>query len=77
MGFLVHKRSIDVDPDKVHTIKTLMPPINVKELKSLMGKLFYIQRFISGLVAATEAFAPLLRKRKEFVYTKEYDEAYQ
>ncbi|KAM1042965.1 hypothetical protein ACFX2A_035088 [Malus domestica] len=54
-----------------------MPPTNVKELKSLMGKLSYILRFIPGLAAATRAFTLLIRKMKEFVWTNECGEAYQ
>lgn len=73
----VDTRDIVVDPDKVRTTRTRMPLINVKELKSLMGKLYYIRRFISGLAAATRAFASLLRKWKEFVQTEKCNEAYQ
>lgn len=64
LGFLVHQRNIAVDLDKVRTKEALMPQTNAKELKNLMGKLSYIQRFIPGLTTATRAFAPLLRKGK-------------
>ncbi|KAB2626573.1 hypothetical protein D8674_020191 [Pyrus ussuriensis x Pyrus communis] len=77
LGFLVHQHNIDVDPERVRTIETLMPLINVKELKSLMGKLSYIWHFILGLAAATGAFALLLRKGKEFVWTKNAPKAYE
>ncbi|KAB2631242.1 hypothetical protein D8674_008761 [Pyrus ussuriensis x Pyrus communis] len=66
-----------LDPDKVRTIRVLMPLLNAKKLKSLMGKPLYIQCFILGLAAIIRAFAQLLRKWKKFVWTKEYEEAYQ
>ncbi|KAM1818645.1 hypothetical protein ACFX11_000420 [Malus domestica] len=53
LGFLVHQCDIDVYPNKVRIIEAFMPSTNVKKLKSLMGNLSYILRFITGLVAAT------------------------
>ncbi|BFG24893.1 hypothetical protein CerSpe_111670 [Prunus speciosa] len=77
LGFLVHQRGIDVDPDKTKAISSLRPPANPKELKSFMGRLSYIRRFIPGLAAVTGAFTPLLKKGKKFVWSKECEEAYQ
>ncbi|KAB2597376.1 hypothetical protein D8674_000296 [Pyrus ussuriensis x Pyrus communis] len=42
-------RNINIDPDKVRTIRILIPSTNAKELKSLMRKLSYIRRFILRL----------------------------
>ncbi|OMO94091.1 reverse transcriptase [Corchorus capsularis] len=41
LGFMVHRKGIDVDPAKVTAIRELAPPINQKQLKSLMGCSFY------------------------------------
>ena len=46
LGFLVHNRGIDVDPAKAMAIVTMKPSATVKELKSFLGKVSYIQRFI-------------------------------
>ena len=66
LGFLVHQRGIDVDPSKVQAITTMKPPVTHTQLKSFLGKLLYIRRFILGLVALIAAFAPLLKKGKPF-----------
>ena len=66
LGFLVHKRGIDVDSAKATTIATMRPPATVKELKSFLGKVSYIQRFIPRLASITSAFTKLLRKWKSF-----------
>ena len=66
LGFLVHSRGIDVDPAKATAIATMKPPATMKELKSFLGKVSYIRRFILGLASITSAFTKLLRKEQSF-----------
>ena len=66
LGFLVHQRRIDVDTSKAQAIATMKPLTTVKELKSFLGKLLYIRRFIPGLAAFTTAFTPLLKKGRAY-----------
>ena len=42
LGFLVHRRGIDVDLAKAITIATMKPSATIKELKSFLGKVLYI-----------------------------------
>ena len=66
LGFLVHSRGIDVNSVKATTIATMKPPTTVKELKSFLGKVSYIRRFIPSLVLITSAFAKLIKKGPSF-----------
>ena len=66
LGFLVHSRGIDVDPTKVMAIATMRPPATVKELKSFLGKVSYIWRFIPRLASITSTFTKLLKKGQSF-----------
>ena len=66
LGFLIHNRGIDVDSAKATAIATMKPPATVKELKSFLGKVSYIWRFIPGLASITSAFTKLLRKGQSF-----------
>ena len=77
LGFLVHQRGIDVDPARASAIATMKPPTTHKELKSFLGKLSYIRRFILGLAAITSAFAPLLKKGALFHWFTECQEAFK
>ncbi len=77
LGFLVHQRGIDVDPMKAKAIATMKPPTTVKELKSFLGKLSYIRRFIPGLAAVTTAFTPLLKKGVKYEWTDERQQTFQ
>ena len=66
LGFLVHNRGIDVDPAKVTAIATMRPLVTVKELKSFLGKVSYIWRFIPRLASITSDFTKLLKKWQSF-----------
>ena len=66
LGFLVHCKGIDVDPAKATAIATMRSPATVKELKSFLGKVSYIRKFIPGLALITSAFTKLLRKGQSF-----------
>uniref|UniRef100_A0A2N9HV07 RNA-directed DNA polymerase n=1 Tax=Fagus sylvatica TaxID=28930 RepID=A0A2N9HV07_FAGSY len=59
LGFLVHRRGIDVDPARSSAIATMKPPTTHKELKSFLGKLSYIRRFIPGLAAVQNIMTKL------------------
>ena len=71
LGFLVHSRGINVNSVKATTIATMKPSTTVKKLKSFLGKVSYIRRFIPSLVLITSAFAKLLKKGQSF----EWEEA--
>ena len=77
LGFLVRSRIIDVDPAKATTIATMRPPATVKELKSFLGKVSYIQRFIPRLASITFAFTKLRRKRQSFEWGETQQTAFK
>uniref|UniRef100_A0A2N9I4R3 Integrase catalytic domain-containing protein n=2 Tax=Pentapetalae TaxID=1437201 RepID=A0A2N9I4R3_FAGSY len=77
LGFLVHQRGIDVDPTRASVIASMKPPTTHKELKSFLGKLSYIRRFIPGLAAVTTTFAPLLKKGVPFRWSLECQQAFE
>ena len=49
LGFVIHRKGINVDPAKVKAIREITPPANLKQLKSLIGRISYIRRFIPAL----------------------------
>ena len=77
MGFLVHNYGIDVDPAKASAIATMKPPTSHRELKSFLGRLSYIKRFIPGLAALTSTFSHLLKKAVSFNWSAECQEAFK
>jgi hypothetical protein len=77
LGLLVHQRGIDVDPTRASAIATMKPLTTHKELKSFLGKLSYIRRFIPGFAAVTSTFAPLLKKGVPFFWSLECQQAFE
>ena len=64
LGFLIHQRGIDLDSTKVEAITTLSSPTTLKELRSFVGKVSYLRRFIPGLA---EILKPLMEQTKKGV----------
>ncbi|KAK8609165.1 hypothetical protein V6N13_025472 [Hibiscus sabdariffa] len=62
LGFIVSRKGIEIDPDKVRAIQELPPPKTQKEVRGFLGRLNYISRFISQLTEKCDPVYRLLRK---------------
>ena len=59
---MVSKKGIEIDPDKVRAIQDLPPSRTQKEVRSFIGRLNYIARFISQMTAKCDPIFKMLRK---------------
>ena len=66
LGFLIHHRGISVDPAKATAIALMKRPTTLRELKSFLGRVSYIRRFVLGLASITSSLSKLLKKRSKF-----------
>ena len=66
LGFLVHHKGISVDPAKAITITTMKRLTTVRELKSFLGRVSYIRRFVPGLASITCGLSKVLKKGTKF-----------
>ena len=64
LGFVVSRKGIEVDPDKVKAIVDMPPPQTQKEVRGFLGRLNYISRFISNLTPTCEPIFKLLKKNQ-------------
>ncbi|KAK9034176.1 hypothetical protein V6N11_050351 [Hibiscus sabdariffa] len=62
LGFIVSKKGIEIDPDKVRAIQELSPPKTQKEVRGFLERLNYISRFVSRLTEKCDPVYKLLRK---------------
>jgi hypothetical protein len=78
LGFLVHEGGIEVGKKSMKAIDEVVPPTNLKELQSLLGKINFVRRFISNLSQKVLLFSPLLRVKKDqkFVWDDEQQKAF-
>ncbi|XP_058181448.1 uncharacterized protein LOC131299892 [Rhododendron vialii] len=79
LGFLVHKKGIEVDKDKAKAIIEAQPPTNKQELQQFLGQVNFLRRFISNLSGKTLAFSPLLKlkSQKDFKWEGEHQKAFE
>jgi hypothetical protein len=57
----MHKKGIEINQNKTKAILETKPPSTKKELRSLLGKINFLRRFISNLSGKTQVFSPLLQ----------------
>jgi hypothetical protein len=74
----VHEGGIEVGKKSMKAIDEVVPPTNLKELQSLLGKMNFVRRFISNLSQKVLPFSPLSRIQKDqkFVWGNEQQKAF-
>ncbi|PKI51083.1 hypothetical protein CRG98_028512 [Punica granatum] len=76
LGFVVSEKGIEVDPDKVKAIMELPPPSTVCEVRSFLGWLNYIARFMANLTNKCQPLFHLLHKNAAIEWDDECQKAF-
>jgi hypothetical protein len=76
-GVTFSKEGISPDPKKVTALKDMSPPINVAELRSLLGITNYSSRFISRYATICEPLRRLTRQNTEWNWGAEQEAAFE
>ncbi|KAG8501727.1 hypothetical protein CXB51_003885 [Gossypium anomalum] len=76
LGFVVSKKGIEVDSDKVKAIRDLTPPRTQKKVWGFLGGLNYIAWFISQLTEKYDPIFCLLRKHNQGTWDEECQNAF-
>ncbi|KAI5342013.1 hypothetical protein L3X38_009888 [Prunus dulcis] len=77
LGFIVKHRGIEVDQTKIKAIRDMPEPRNLRELKSLQGRLAFIRQFISNLAGRCQPFSRLMKKDVPFVWDEACHNAFE
>lgn len=77
LGFLFHQRGIDLDSTEAKAIAALTPPITSKELRSFVGKVSYLRRFIPSLVKILKLLVKKTKKGVTFVWCDQCEGAFK
>ncbi|XP_065015514.1 uncharacterized protein LOC135642962 [Musa acuminata AAA Group] len=75
LGFIIHERGIDANPEKVRAIINMQPPRTIKDLQRLNGRLVAMSRFLARSGDRCLPFFRALKNPKNFQWTTECDEA--
>jgi ribonuclease HI len=76
LGFIFSGKGIEIDPAKVQAIRSMPAPKTEKEIRSFLGRINYIARFIAQLTATCEPLFKLLRKDVKIKWTEDCQKAF-
>src|SRR4051812_44385770 len=78
LGFVVHKKGIEINQNKTKAILELKAPETKKQLQSLLGKINFLRKFISNLSGKTKIFSPLvkLKNQDQFKWEQEHQQEF-
>ena len=77
IGHKIDQNGIRSLHDKLMAIKKLKHPKNEKELKSFLGAIQYLSKYINNLSAQTDGLRQLLKKDNEWIWTDEHTKAFE
>ncbi|GKU98082.1 hypothetical protein SLEP1_g11132 [Rubroshorea leprosula] len=85
LGFMVFRRGIEVNPEKIRAIAEMEPPKSVKDIQRLTGRVAALHRFISKSADKCLPFFKIMRlaaqkdesgKQKKFEWSQECQTAF-
>jgi hypothetical protein len=59
--FVIHEHGIEIDPNRIKSIRNVGPPTCKVEVQKFLGKVNYLRRFLSNLAGKIDSFTPILR----------------
>ncbi len=76
LGYDIFQSGIRPMAHKQHNITTAPPPKNPKTLKSFLGSINQLQRFIPNMAQISDPLRALLRKNQKIIWTETHAAAY-
>ena len=77
LGHKIYVAGLEVDQAKVVVIKTLMPPITVKEIRSFLRHASFYRRFIKDFSKILRPLCRLLKKDAKFDFDESCRSAFE
>ncbi|KAL0400095.1 UNVERIFIED_CONTAM: Retrovirus-related Pol polyprotein from transposon [Sesamum radiatum] len=77
LGFMMTQQGIEANQDKIKVIMDMGPPTSINEIQRLTGRTTALSRFISKSAEKGLLFFKILRKVKNFEWTKECQQAFK
>ncbi|KAL5777700.1 hypothetical protein ACOSP7_010626 [Xanthoceras sorbifolium] len=76
LGFLVHQRGIEANPEKIDALIKMKPPRTLKEFQRLTGYLAALNRFIARSTDKCLPFFKVIKKGKGIEWNEECDQTF-
>ncbi|XP_028166425.1 uncharacterized protein K02A2.6-like isoform X2 [Ostrinia furnacalis] len=71
LGFIIDKKGLRTNPEKIKPIIDMPPPRNTTELKSFLGMVNFYGKFVKNLASYLSPLYNLLKKGKHYYWGKE------
>ena len=62
LGFIVNSRGIEANPNKIKVVLDMLPPLNIKYIQRLTGRIATLSRFVSKASDKCQPFFQVLKK---------------
>ncbi|GKV50663.1 hypothetical protein SLEP1_g57362 [Rubroshorea leprosula] len=76
LGYVVSKKGIEINPEKVQAVQQMEPPKTIKDVQHLTGRVAALHRFIARLAERCLTFFKALQEPKNFQWTDECQQAF-
>lgn len=77
LGHVISTEGVSTDPSKIETICNWPRPMNLKELRGILGMSGYYRKFIEHYAILSQPLTQLLKKGALFVWTEAQETAFQ
>ena len=71
LGFLVSRRGVETNPEKIRAVLDMRPPATVKDVQKLAGRVASLGRFVPKSADKCTEFFKILRSPSKFEWTDE------
>jgi hypothetical protein len=77
LGYIVSRRGIEANPEKIKALLDIKSPRRVKEVQSLTGRIAALSRFVAKATDKCQPFFKAIKKTDGFEWTDECEKAFQ
>ena len=77
LGYQINQNGINPIKDKTEAITKLKAPTNTKELKSFLGSIQHLSKFLNNFSKKTDRMRRLLKKGIKWEWTPEIDDDFE
>ena len=77
MGHVISSEGVQIDEDKIRAIQEIKEPTNVKELRTLLGMVNYLAKFIENLSEKSHLLRELIKNDTKWNWTEAHSKVFQ
>ena len=76
MGHVITEKGVMIDDDKVKAIRDMTPPTDVKSLRSFLGMVNYLSKFIPNLATESKLLRDLEKKNVDWNWLENHQDTF-